>query len=50
MLVPKVTWLVIEDAYETNDLVEEILRKSGLRYYYTVGKFSIQYITFSYHV
>lgn len=39
MLVPpNLTWLVIEDAYETNDLVEEVLKKSMLKYYYLIGK------------
>lgn len=38
MLVPNLTWLVIEDAYETNSNIEEILKKSGLKYHYLIGK------------
>ncbi|XP_060515804.1 galactosylgalactosylxylosylprotein 3-beta-glucuronosyltransferase P isoform X2 [Cylas formicarius] len=43
MLVPNVTWLVVEDAYSTNNLVEDILRKSGIRYYYMTAPMPIQY-------
>ncbi|XP_018566510.1 galactosylgalactosylxylosylprotein 3-beta-glucuronosyltransferase P isoform X3 [Anoplophora glabripennis] len=43
MLVPKIIWLVIEDAYHTNDLIEDVLKKSGLTYYYTVAPMPAQY-------
>lgn len=44
MLVPpNLTWLVIEDAYETNDLVEEVLKKSMLKYYYLIAPMPAQY-------
>ncbi|KAJ8942476.1 hypothetical protein NQ318_017770 [Aromia moschata] len=43
MLVPNLTWLVIEDAYETNDLIENILIKSGIKYYYMVAPMPSQY-------
>ncbi|XP_056645230.1 galactosylgalactosylxylosylprotein 3-beta-glucuronosyltransferase P-like [Diorhabda sublineata] len=43
MLVPNLTWLVIEDAYKTNDLVEEILKKSGLKYQYMTAPMPAEY-------
>ncbi|KAJ8986254.1 hypothetical protein NQ317_009962 [Molorchus minor] len=43
MLVPNLTWLVIEDAYETNDLIEDVLRKSGIKYYYMVAPMPSEY-------
>ncbi|XP_074041188.1 galactosylgalactosylxylosylprotein 3-beta-glucuronosyltransferase P isoform X3 [Leptinotarsa decemlineata] len=43
MLVPNLTWLVIEDAYETNELIENILKKSGLTYHYMVAPMPVQY-------
>ncbi|KAG5877263.1 hypothetical protein JTB14_009759 [Gonioctena quinquepunctata] len=43
MLVPNVVWLVIEDAYKTNDLVESVLKKSGLKYSYMVAPMPAEY-------
>ncbi|CAG9855290.1 unnamed protein product [Phyllotreta striolata] len=44
MLVPpNLTWLVIEDAYQTNDLVEEVLKKSSLKYHYMIAPMPAQY-------
>ncbi|XP_072401937.1 galactosylgalactosylxylosylprotein 3-beta-glucuronosyltransferase P-like [Diabrotica undecimpunctata] len=37
MLVPNLTWLVIEDAHKTNDLINEVLQKSGIKYHYMIA-------------
>lgn len=38
MLVKNVYWLVVEDATVINPLIEEVLRKSGLKYEHLIGK------------
>lgn len=43
MLVPNLIWLVIEDAYATNSLVEDILKRSGIRYHYMIAPMPVQY-------
>ncbi|XP_050313446.1 galactosylgalactosylxylosylprotein 3-beta-glucuronosyltransferase P isoform X2 [Anthonomus grandis grandis] len=43
MLVPNVIWLVIEDAFMINNFVQEILQKSGIKYYYMVAPMPAQY-------
>ncbi|KAJ8923646.1 hypothetical protein NQ315_010226 [Exocentrus adspersus] len=43
MLVPNIMWLVIEDAYQINDLIEDVLKKSRLKYLYTVAPMPAQF-------
>ncbi|XP_057667095.1 galactosylgalactosylxylosylprotein 3-beta-glucuronosyltransferase P-like [Diorhabda carinulata] len=43
MLVPNLTWLVIEDGYERNELVENILKKFGSRYQYLLAPMPEKY-------
>lgn len=38
MLIPKVHWLVIEDATEKTPLVTQLLQKTGLRFEHLTGK------------
>ncbi|XP_066158235.1 galactosylgalactosylxylosylprotein 3-beta-glucuronosyltransferase P isoform X2 [Euwallacea fornicatus] len=43
MLVPNLVWLVIDDAYSPNSLVDNILRRSGIRYHYMIAPMPAQY-------
>ncbi|XP_076261203.1 glucuronyltransferase P isoform X2 [Rhynchophorus ferrugineus] len=43
MLVPNLIWLVIEDAYNTNNLIDDVLKRSGLNYHYMIAPMPVQY-------
>ncbi|XP_019869458.1 galactosylgalactosylxylosylprotein 3-beta-glucuronosyltransferase P isoform X2 [Aethina tumida] len=43
MLVPNLHWLVIEDAYKTNDLITELLERTGIKYEYLTAPMPEQY-------
>lgn len=38
MLVKNLYWLVIEDAKVKNPLIENVLKKSGIKYEHLIGK------------
>ncbi|CAG9831266.1 unnamed protein product [Diabrotica balteata] len=49
LLIPKLTWLVVEDGYEKNDRVEAVLkRKIGLNYRYLLAPMPEKYRNSSY--
>ena len=41
MLVPRIHWLVIDDASKKNPLVLQLLLKTGIRFVYLTGEFYI---------
>lgn len=43
MLVPNVSWLVIEDAFEKSPLVAKLLEKTGLRYEHLIAPMPEEY-------
>lgn len=43
LLVPNLTWLVIEDGYEKNEIVENILKKFALKYQYLLAPMPEKY-------
>ncbi|XP_057667096.1 galactosylgalactosylxylosylprotein 3-beta-glucuronosyltransferase P-like [Diorhabda carinulata] len=43
LLVPKLTWLVIEDGYEKNEIIENILEKFGLKHEYLLAPMPEKY-------
>ncbi|CAH0562304.1 unnamed protein product [Brassicogethes aeneus] len=43
MLVPNLYWLVIEDAYKTNDLITDLLKRTGINHVYLTAPMPEQY-------
>lgn len=42
-LVPQIIWLVIDDAHELSNMVDGVLKKSGIKYHYDIAPMPARY-------